>query len=103
MAFNEFIFNGLKQAIEKGESLESAMLSFYNAGYNKIDIEDSARALQRGAIPQENSANVVSKVSPKREEKDTLWLYITIVLGVVFLSLSGVLIYLLLQKQQNGL
>ena len=34
-----------KAQLEKGESLERAMYSFYNAGYNKSDVEAAARAL----------------------------------------------------------
>jgi len=42
----EDILEGLKFALSKKESLKQAMASFYNAGYKKQDIEDSARALQ---------------------------------------------------------
>ena len=41
----EDILGGLKIALSKGQSLESAMQSFYNAGYEKEEIEDAARAL----------------------------------------------------------
>lgn len=40
------IFGGLQFALERGESLEKAMMSFYNAGYPKKDIEEAASALQ---------------------------------------------------------
>tara|TARA_Y100000310_G_scaffold305866_1_gene346504 strand:- start:2973 stop:3368 length:396 start_codon:yes stop_codon:yes gene_type:complete len=40
------LLEGLKVAISKGETLQQAMQSFYNAGYNKRDIEESAKALQ---------------------------------------------------------
>ena len=40
------LLEGLKVAISKGETLQQAMQSFYNAGYNKKDIEESAKALQ---------------------------------------------------------
>ena len=42
----EEIVEGLKAALSKGESLEKAMMSFYNAGYSKEDIEEAASALQ---------------------------------------------------------
>ena len=42
----EEIVEGLKAALSKGESLEKAMMSFYNAGYSKEDIEEAAGALQ---------------------------------------------------------
>lgn len=37
------IVSGLKQAIERGYSLEQAKKSFVNAGYNYEDVEDSAK------------------------------------------------------------
>jgi len=43
---NEEILGGLKSALNRGESLRQAMMSFYNAGYKKEDIEAAARALQ---------------------------------------------------------
>jgi hypothetical protein len=41
----EEITSGLRQAIERGYSLEQAKQSFINAGYNSKDIEDSASSL----------------------------------------------------------
>jgi hypothetical protein len=58
---NKDILGGLKVALSKGDSLQSAMQSFYNAGYTKEEIEEAARALhaeisqqqyfQRQAVP----------------------------------------------------
>jgi len=42
----ENILEGLKFAISKGDSLQEAMQSFYNAGYSREDIEYAARELQ---------------------------------------------------------
>ncbi len=42
---NEEILGGLKSALERGESLQRAMMTFFNAGYNKEEIEEAARAL----------------------------------------------------------
>ena len=39
---NEEILGGLKLALAKGESLEQAMNSFYNANYKKEEIEEAA-------------------------------------------------------------
>ncbi|GAI42681.1 unnamed protein product [marine sediment metagenome] len=49
---NEEIFGGLKLALSKGESLKQAMMSFYNAGYKKEEIEEAARVLQRQQFQQ---------------------------------------------------
>ncbi len=42
-SFNDDILGGIKAAIERGEDLKLAMMSFYNAGYAKKEIEDAAR------------------------------------------------------------
>lgn len=42
---NEQILNGLKFALAKGQTLKQAMMSFYNAGYSKQEIEEAARYL----------------------------------------------------------
>jgi len=46
------IVEGLKIATAKGESLQKAMTSFYNAGYEKNEIEEAARTFQgKSQIP----------------------------------------------------
>lgn len=42
------IVAGLKLAIEKGESLMQAMITFYNSGYKKEEIEEAAQVVQQG-------------------------------------------------------
>tara|TARA_Y100000031_G_C8138709_1_gene346523 strand:- start:58 stop:480 length:423 start_codon:yes stop_codon:yes gene_type:complete len=43
---SEDILAGLKSAMSRGDSLQEAMQSFYNAGYMKRDIDAAARKLQ---------------------------------------------------------
>ena len=60
MNVKEEIAAGLKEAIAKGESLDRAMMSFYNSGYPKQEIEDAAlllRAPQQPQIPPFPKAN----------------------------------------------
>jgi hypothetical protein len=45
MVINEEIVGGLKNAIEHGNSLKSAMMSFFNAGYDRKEIEEAAATL----------------------------------------------------------
>ncbi|MCX6751009.1 MAG: hypothetical protein NTZ83_06110, partial [Candidatus Pacearchaeota archaeon] len=40
---NEEIIGGLISALSRGETLENAMMTFYNAGYKKEEIEESAK------------------------------------------------------------
>ncbi|MBU2612246.1 MAG: hypothetical protein KKB62_00815 [Nanoarchaeota archaeon] len=68
---NQEILGGIKAAIERGQTLKDAMMSFYQAGYKKEEIEDAAKAylyLQRGT----SEAEVFSKnqgIEKKEEEK----------------------------------
>ncbi|MBU1129579.1 MAG: hypothetical protein KJ949_03045 [Nanoarchaeota archaeon] len=39
------ILGGLKAAVQKGSSLKQAMITFYNAGYLKEEIEEAAKIL----------------------------------------------------------
>ena len=50
----EDIIRGLEGAMSKGESLERAMYSFYNAGYRKDDVEEAARAMSIHLSQQES-------------------------------------------------
>jgi hypothetical protein len=43
---NNDILGGLKSALTRGYTLEEAMLSFFNAGYKREDIQEAAKALQ---------------------------------------------------------
>ncbi len=54
---NEEIIGGLVSALSRGQSLESAMMTFYNAGYNKEDIEDSAKEVYKQVGPQKMGVN----------------------------------------------
>jgi len=42
---NEEILGGVKSALERGHSLERAMISLFNAGYKRKEIEEAAVAL----------------------------------------------------------
>lgn len=68
----EDILGGLKLALTKGQSLESAMQSFYNAGYKKEEIEEAARAIYY-TISSQPSQLVQTKqqqVQEKKQSKD---------------------------------
>lgn len=42
---NEEVLGGLRSALERGQTLERAMLTLFNSGYKKEDIEEAARSL----------------------------------------------------------
>jgi hypothetical protein len=43
---NQIILDGIKQAVSRGQTLQQAMQSFFNAGYTKEEIQESARQFQ---------------------------------------------------------
>ncbi len=43
---NEEILSGLKNALERGESLKKAMMTFFNSGYKKEEISEAAKVLE---------------------------------------------------------
>src|SRR3989344_7866158 len=57
---SEEITAGLRNAIERGESLQKAMQSFINAGYNPADVKRSAEALNQGAT------SIINQEMPSR-------------------------------------
>ena len=102
---NEEIVEGLKSSVARGESLYQAMMSFYNAGYLREEIESSAKALQSSFInkrfPSDNepkSADKMSllkqvqRVSSYGEEKAPREKTTMVLLLVLMLLLVGVLI-----------
>jgi hypothetical protein len=66
---SEEIIGGLKLALSKGESLKQAMMSFYNAGYKKEDIEEAARKLQKENFEQKEVQQQKQEQPIKKSEK----------------------------------
>ncbi|MFH1503501.1 MAG: hypothetical protein ABIE36_02500 [Candidatus Diapherotrites archaeon] len=65
---NEAIFHGLIAALARGESLQGAMLTFYNAGYGKQEIEDAARELHK-----QTGGQAEKMINPKKiSERDKI-------------------------------
>jgi hypothetical protein len=63
----EEIIEGLRIAVSKGESLEKAMTSFYNAGYKKEEIEEAAAAM----VQIQSFDQPISQPNPL-QQKDTV-------------------------------
>ena len=62
----EDIIRGLEGAMSRGETLEKAMYSFYNAGYKKEDVESAATALSAHLSQQESL--IPNVPAPKKME-----------------------------------
>ncbi|HUW43554.1 MAG TPA: hypothetical protein VMV95_01155 [Bacillota bacterium] len=68
----EEIVAGLKYAIAKGENLPNAMMSFYNAGYSKQDIEEAARVLQASPLPRTQPTLPIQQPGQQPIQQNTL-------------------------------
>ncbi len=77
---NMEILEGLRAGLERGQSLKRTMMSFYNAGYSKAEIEEAARALSQqpkepvfslsAAAPSAGSpSKIPQKTTPQFQEK----------------------------------
>ncbi len=62
------IVEGLRLATSKGESLQEAMMSFFNAGYSKEDIENAAKVLYSSRTKE--TQNSSDKQSPQNAQGD---------------------------------
>ena len=103
----EDILGGLKSALSRGESLNRAMMAFFNAGYKKEDIESAAGTLHMQESGQ--PANIISqkKVIPKKPKNVSNYeqphgkfgLWIVIVLTFILIVLIGVLVGVVFFKE----
>ena len=72
----EDIKGGLRIALSHGSTLQEAMISFFNSGYLKKDIEDAASELdqleksQNHQIPQTNSIPVQKSTTQRSEVQE---------------------------------
>jgi hypothetical protein len=70
---DEEILGGLKSALERGESLQKAMMTFFNAGYKREEIEEAARSLTKPVVETKPQMPVVpekkSIISPEPSKK----------------------------------
>ena len=123
----EEIVEGLRGAVSKGESLEKAMTSFYNAGYKKEEIEQAAAAMvqnqssvqtmpqpqqfqQKNIMPQATNIQQRPLVQPPKVPVQGVSDYgkkpggkgaiITIILFIMLLLLLGILAGVILFKEE---
>ncbi len=65
---NQEIFGGLISALSRGESLQKAMISLYNAGYSKKEIQESAMLLKSQTPEQIMQKSVQDKKQKSLKE-----------------------------------
>jgi len=97
----EELVGGLKNAIERGSSLEKAIQSFISAGYNPNEVRAAAQDVGKGVttIVQEQREEQGPKAGPPAfpEKKKTRTKAIIIILIIIFLLiLIGVVVLTLL-------
>ena len=64
---NKDILQGLRFAVQRGDSLEKAMHSFFNSGYLKEEIEEAARMVhQKQNLEPEYIKNEVKSETPSK-------------------------------------
>jgi hypothetical protein len=69
---NTEILGGIQLALSKGETLQQAMQSFYNAGYKKEEIEEAARMTlpnQTQPVQQAQPTQTGKKITPPKPTK----------------------------------
>lgn len=74
MISDQEILGGIKAAVERGSTLKQAMMTFYQAGYDKGEIEDAARAYmnqQRNQDTELNPAKIVQTPEKEKSEEKT--------------------------------
>jgi hypothetical protein len=61
---NEEILSGLRISLERGFTLDSAVQSFINAGYNSAEVNEAAALIQRGSSPIQAQPSAQIPVQP---------------------------------------
>ncbi len=113
---NEEIIAGIKNALERGESLDEAMQSFINSGYKSVEVREAVNSLTGSTTPlmypgtpvqqTSTSAQPISLSSPSSEASVPLKVSggtdkkKVIFLVVLLLVLVGILITTVLYKDK---
>jgi len=66
---NQEIIGGLKNALDRGESLEKAAQSFVNAGYNPNEIKEAVSQLSRNATNIISQSEKSKEISPQQNQQ----------------------------------
>ena len=115
----EEIESGLKNALERGYSLDEAVASFINAGYNPVEVKEAAnnlgstvgsivsqdqgrsqpapsafQSIEKSATPNTSVFTVTNSLQPvKKKSSKKIWLIILIIFLVILLIGLGGLIF----------
>lgn len=94
----EELIGGIKNALERGESMDKAIKSFIGAGYNREEVTAAARDVSRGVSaiiqPQGKTAAGQQKQLPKTpgKKKSKAKTIIIVAIVIFLLMLVGILV-----------
>ena len=99
---NESILGGLRTAIEHKSSLKQAMQSFYNAGYNKEEIEEAAKIIfqEQQNMPQQKPVQNSNQTQENTKKKSPKKTGLIIALIALVIILIGGLVILFIFKDK---
>ena len=99
------IIAGLRNSLERGESLEQAKKSFVNAGYNPQEVEAAGEMLSEGVsgvvfsqeVPENSQWREFPPLPDKKRESNKVIIIILIILILaIFFGGGGYLLYRLI-------
>jgi len=94
---NEEIFAGLKSAISHGFSIEEAMQSLINAGYNAQEVKEAAAYLsQPSPKPAQPAFSPLYQTPPNTQKSNqTSFVTILLIIGIAILSIAivGIILF----------
>jgi len=86
MAARGDLVAGLRNAIERGSTIDAAKASFLAAGYIKEEVDEAASEIEKIAIPEIKENQTPAK--PKKKKKNILLILIIIVAVLVLVGLA---------------
>ncbi len=102
---NEEILAGIKNARERGFSIEEAARSFINAGYNPSEVKEVATFLSRGIspLPITTKETAVSALNEeiKEKPKSSRAVWITIIILALIITILAIVLLFFKEKILN--
>ena len=94
----EEIIGGLKNALERGNSLEKAVQSFINSGYNPQEVHAAATALSQGATaiihsPEGKGSEEELPEPPAKKNKSKTKIILIIAIILFLLLIAGAVLF----------
>jgi len=111
---NEEILAGLKNAVERGSTLDEAAKSFINAGYNPLDVKEAVNAMTSGGAfpltsqkeqPQKTQLPIKENgiVVPKPEKPSSTSGKLVLLIVLLLILVAGGIVSLIFRDKIIGL